>query len=109
SGLIRWADRTSLRTTLNEPAARERPDLAHAPQPEPMWTITRKARTPHPRDVASAIGATRHSPHNSKRHRAGSAESPEPGPAMGTDEKRDFDQRQPARDAGCHPRGRPAR
>jgi hypothetical protein len=54
-GLIRWADRTSLRTTLNDPAARPDAALPHALQPEPMWTITRKLGLPSTRRRARHV------------------------------------------------------
>ncbi|HWJ13399.1 MAG TPA: hypothetical protein VNS10_06615 [Gemmatimonadaceae bacterium] len=109
-GLMAQADRTPLRSTLR--VASDLPlgeETAHRDQPEPVWTITPERRTTITRDVAGQKQRPRPT-HNLLffRH-AVSAESPGAGWMADIDETRDSDQREPARDAGRHYRGRPAR
>src|SRR4051812_44417134 len=90
-GLFMRTDRTLARTS-GKPGA---------------WTISRLLSTP------SSLAAPMGSPgaaadHLSYRH-APSVESPDAGAVMDTDETRNTHQREPARNARGHSRGRPAR
>jgi len=109
-GLMAQADRTPLRSTLG--VASDLPqgeETAHRDQPEPVWTITPERRAAFTRDVVSR-GKRRRPAHNLLffRH-ATFVESPGAGWMADIDETRNSDQREPARDAGRHYRGRPAR
>src|SRR6185437_4263930 len=108
-GLARLADRTSLRILLAD-ARRfdDAPARRRAHQPGPTWTITRGFRTLFSRAAASHSDV-RHAPHTLRSRHAPPAESPGRWSMAAIDETRTIDQREPARDAGRHYRGRPAR
>jgi hypothetical protein len=108
-GLVLLADRTSLRNLL-VPA---RPlEAGHARrrthQPGQTWTITRELRTIFSRAAVRHSDARR-APHTLNFRHTPPAESPGRWFVAAIDETRTIDQRESARDAGRHYRGRPAR
>jgi hypothetical protein len=104
-GLSQWADRTSFRNQLNAAGA----IALDGAQPEPTWTITPNTGTPLSRDAAPGRDPARRATHHFSIRRPRPDESPGRLGMTGTDETRNPDQREPARNAGRHPRGRPAR
>src|SRR3569833_2926344 len=99
-GLMQQADRTSPRMLL-EPL-----------QPDATWTITADGATPFKRAAARLVRRVHRTwpAHNLLQSRsAPSTESPGKWSRSSINEKRDSDQREPARNASRNPRGRPAR
>src|SRR6185503_5342088 len=78
-------------------------------QPDAAWTITHGSWMPthHVRRTGSARRASHD--HNTSNRSEPRAESPRGPSRVAIDEKRNPDQRGPARDSGRDPRGRPAR
>src|SRR3954462_3660486 len=94
-GLMQQADRTSPRMLLDEL------------QPDATWTITSDRETSFKRVAARRLRRVHRAwpATNLLQSRpAPSAESPGDQRASSINEKRDSDQREPARDAGRHPR-----
>ena len=108
-GLSQWADRTSLRKKLMALGAAPASRASDGAQPEPTWTITPATRTSPSRDAAIGPRPARRATHHFNFRHARPDESPGRWIVPDTDEKRNPDQREPARNAGRHPRGRPAR
>jgi len=108
-GLLVLADRTSLRMMLKPARATgSEPARRRAVQPKVTWTITRMSRTFLSR-VAVDVSARRPAQHHLEFRHSPPAESPGVGRVSDNDETRNTDQREPARNAGRHYRGRPAR
>src|SRR5262245_21428664 len=112
-GLSEWADRTPLRKTLMSAGTVWFRPARRCAQPESAWTITPDPRTPISRAAMRGPGPlpapVRRAFHLLLFRHAQPAESPGTWTVSDNDEKRDSDQREPARDAGRHHRGRPAR
>ena len=91
----------------NVTSPRHDPIVAH--RPEWAWSITRRARTFLSRVAAVGFSPPRPANHPVHFRHPHPAESPGRARVPDPNETRNFDQREPARDAGRHHRGRPAR
>jgi hypothetical protein len=106
-------DRTSNRSSLNSIRDTRRASTldsrVSSAQPVLPWTITRLHSTPFQSAALSTDRRRAAATNFLLRRYAPSAESPEAGFVVDINETRNPNQREPARDAGRHPRGRPAR